>query len=144
MLRNPAFSCLVHSTQHPHLSRGRYALIDLAKRSGIFYLRHISRRASSHVQKRGTASRPWSDQIDPKDLLSLKGKTTVITGVSNVSISVDNAQVILGGGRGIGSALASLCAQLGSHVAVIDTLERTNHDVARLDDSHVRTGYYRY
>jgi len=49
-------------------------------------------------------------------LLSLKGKTTVITG----------------GGRGIGLALTRACVEAGGNVAVLDALAEQHEDFADL------------
>ncbi|KAI1619190.1 hypothetical protein EDD37DRAFT_698809 [Exophiala viscosa] len=62
------------------------------------------------------------------DLLSLKGKVTVVTGA----------------GRGIGLVLARTAAELGSNVALLDILPRPADDLSELEISFdVRARYYR-
>jgi sorbose reductase len=64
-----------------------------------------------------------------QELLSLKGKTTVITG----------------GGRGIGLALARGCVEVGGNVAVLDALSEPHPDFKEMQtefpDSQIQ--YYR-
>ncbi|EXJ85256.1 hypothetical protein A1O3_05931 [Capronia epimyces CBS 606.96] len=61
------------------------------------------------------------------DLITLKGKTAVITG----------------GARGLGLAIARGCAELGANIAVLDLLEQTA-EVAELErGTGVKVQYYR-
>ncbi|KAI1621362.1 dehydrogenase with different specificitie [Exophiala viscosa] len=61
------------------------------------------------------------------DLITLKGKTAVITG----------------GGRGLGLAIARGCAELGANIAVLDVLEHSD-DVTKLEEgTGIKTKYYR-
>lgn len=57
--------------------------------------------------------------------LSLKGKTTIITG----------------GARGIGLSLVEAAAEAGSNVAVFDRLDEPQRDLSKLG---VKAKYYRY
>lgn len=61
------------------------------------------------------------------DLLSLKGRTVVITG----------------GGRGIGLALAFAVAEAGGKVAIIDSAESPHEHFGKLQDICERVEYYR-
>ncbi|KAI1608326.1 short-chain dehydrogenase/reductase SDR [Exophiala viscosa] len=62
------------------------------------------------------------------DLLSLKGKVTVVTGA----------------GRGIGLVLARTAAELGSSVALLDVLPTPADDLSELErDFDIRAKYYR-
>jgi sorbose reductase len=65
-----------------------------------------------------------------QDLLSLKGKTIVITG----------------GGRGIGLALTRACVEAGGSVAVLDALSEPHEDFAGLkkDFGDDKIEYYKY
>lgn len=54
------------------------------------------------------------------DLFSLKDRVTVITG----------------GARGIGLAFAVACAEVGSHVAVLDVSSTPHHDFTRLQNDY--------
>lgn len=64
------------------------------------------------------------DKRSMSERLSLRGKTTVITG----------------GGRGIGLSLAEAAAEAGSDVAILDVLEEPQIDVSSLS---VQARYYR-
>ena len=63
-------------------------------------------------------------------MLSLKGKTTVITG----------------GGRGIGLALTRACVEAGGNVAVLDALPEPHEDFADLKKEFTasKIEYYKY
>jgi hypothetical protein len=65
-----------------------------------------------------------------QELLSLKGKTTVITG----------------GGRGIGLALTRACVEAGGNVAVLDALPEPHEDFADVknDFTASKIEYYKY
>jgi len=65
-----------------------------------------------------------------QELLSLKGKTIVITG----------------GGRGIGLSLTRACVEAGGSVAVLDALPEPHQDFFDLkkDFSKVKIEYYKY
>lgn len=56
--------------------------------------------------------------------MSLKGRTTVITG----------------GGRGIGLAIAEAAAEAGSNIALLDVLDKPQRDILNLG---VEGRYYR-
>lgn len=61
------------------------------------------------------------------DLLSLKGRTVVITGA----------------GRGIGLALAFAVAEAGGRVAIVDAADSPHAHYAKLQDTCEKVGYYR-
>lgn len=89
--------------------------------------------ASYNVDTRRHYSTPGSqsdlaEDMPLKDMLSLKDKVTVVTG----------------GARGIGLALANVSAELGSDIAIIDTLEKPHHDYEKLSEFGGKVKYYRY
>jgi NAD(P)-dependent dehydrogenase (short-subunit alcohol dehydrogenase family) len=53
-------------------------------------------------------------------------------------------RTFLGGGRGIGLALAYAVAQAGSNVAVLDCLPEPHDDFAQLRDFGAKVEYYKY
>ncbi|CAI7649097.1 unnamed protein product [Penicillium manginii] len=61
------------------------------------------------------------------DLMGLKGKLTVVTGAA----------------RGIGLALARGAAELGSDVAILDTLQEPSEDLKIWEQMGIRVKYYR-
>lgn len=65
------------------------------------------------------------EQRSIAERMSLKGKTTVITG----------------GARGIGLALAEAAAEAGSNLAILDVLEKPQRDLSELG---VKAEYYRF
>jgi hypothetical protein len=83
-----------------------------------------------------------------QEMLSLRGKVTVVTGkfftpfFDKSSFDVQRLNFV-GGARGIGLALAAVSAELGSDVAIIDTLEKPHEDFERLNDFGVKVKYYR-
>ena len=84
-----------------------------------------------------------SDGRSIQDLLSLKGKVTVVTGRSKDPERISTSLIEIGGGRGIGLTLARGAAELGSNVAVFDLLEEPHADFLKLaDELGVRTEYY--
>jgi sorbose reductase len=52
-------------------------------------------------------------------------------------------KVFLGGGRGIGLALAYAVAQAGSNVAVLDSLTEPHADFTQLKEFGVKAEYFR-
>lgn len=89
-------------------------------------------------------------KIPLKSLMSLEGKTTVVTGgwprpLPMISLSSKAADTFLGGGRGIGLALARQVAELGGDVAVLDFLKEPHKDFYELEkDFGVKVRYVRY
>lgn len=63
-----------------------------------------------------------------RDLLSLHGRTTVITG----------------GGRGIGMALATAAADAGSNVAILDVLDSPSVDLEEIQSGSAKAKYYQW
>ena len=57
--------------------------------------------------------------------MSLKGKTTIITG----------------GARGIGLSLVKSAAEAGSNIAIFDVLDKPQYDLSKLG---VKAEYYKY
>jgi NAD(P)-dependent dehydrogenase (short-subunit alcohol dehydrogenase family) len=58
-------------------------------------------------------------------------------------VCINTNGLSLGAARGIGLALATVSAELGSDVAVIDTLEQPSPDFERLNEFGVKVKYYR-
>lgn len=82
-----------------------------------------------------------------QDLLSLKGRVTVVTGQEFQTGLLQTIELILitGGARGIGLALARGTAELGSDVAVLDILEKPSEAFLDFEkDLGVRAKYYRW
>ncbi|KAK5272058.1 hypothetical protein LTR96_001688 [Exophiala xenobiotica] len=91
-----------------------------------FTVTHSPKTESPSV--RGAAGHERYKSQSIQDLLSLKGRVTVVTG----------------GARGIGLALAHGAAELGSDVAVLDILDKPNEAFDDLEkDLGVRAKYYR-
>lgn len=82
---------------------------------------------SLEINAQGPDSKYQSRSV--QDLLSLKGKTIVISG----------------GGRGIGLALTRACVEAGGDVAVLDALSEPHRDFAFLkkDFRHAKIEYYK-
>ncbi|KAK5555319.1 hypothetical protein LTR46_006949 [Exophiala xenobiotica] len=90
-----------------------------------FTVTHSPKTESPSVRGAAGPERYKSQSI--QDLLSLKGRVTVVTG----------------GARGIGLALAHGAAELGSDVAVLDILDKPNEAFDDLEkDLGVRAKYY--
>ena len=120
-----AFSPL--SVFHSHIAETR----SRQNRSQHLIFSRASRLFSSNPSKatvQGVDDKHNSRSV--QDLLSLKGKTTVITG----------------GGRGIGLALTRACVEAGGHVAVLDALSEPHKDFADLkqDFPASKIEYYKY
>ena len=64
------------------------------------------------------------------DLLSLKGRVTVITG----------------GARGLGLAFTLAVAEVGGSVAILDAADKPHDDYYEIEKRHpeVKLGYYKY
>ena len=101
-------------------------------------LQHRTQQVGCSARLFSTSSiRPAAPGADEKyksrsvqDLLSLKGKTTVITG----------------GARGIGLALTRACVEAGGNVAVLDALPEPHEDFADLKKEFTasKIEYYMY
>lgn len=81
-----------------------------------------------------------------QDLMSLKGRVTVVTGTfsSNALELPITDRSVTGGARGIGLALARGAAELGSDVAVLDVLDKPSEAFFEFEkDLGVKAGYYR-
>lgn len=103
---------------------------DLSARHARFSKTYLLwSRAFSASQGRLQVSQPdfATDTRDRRSLaerMSLKGRTTVITG----------------GGRGIGLAIAEAAAEAGSNIALLDVLDKPQRDILNLG---VEGRYYR-
>lgn len=82
------------------------------------------------------------------DLLSLKGKTVVITGTHMNLIFHEPESVLIGyvgGARGLGLAWARGCAEVGADVAVIDRLSAPDPEFELLNSElGVKARFYQY
>lgn len=89
-------------------------------------------------------------QHSVQDLISLKGKTAVITGKMGVQRKSELANVVVnihvaGGARGLGLAIARGCVELGANVAALDVLEEPSEEFSNLtSDLDVTAKYYRF
>lgn len=88
-----------------------------------FSQRHFAQGANQTATGRG-ANAESQTKRSMSDLFSLKDKTTIITG----------------GARGIGLSLVESVAEAGSNVAILDVLDRPQHDLSQLG---VKAQYYR-
>lgn len=77
------------------------------------------------------------------DLMSLKGKVTVVTGTL-YPLKIGFSTKWIGAARGIGLGLARGAAELGSDVAILDILEQPAEDLKSWEGLGVRVKYYRY
>jgi hypothetical protein len=87
------------------------------------------------------------------DLMSLKGKTVIITGRIERGLLVSPKDLLetlicccrpTGGARGLGLAWVRGCAEVGADVAVIDILDAPDPDFELLEkECKVKARYYR-
>jgi NADPH:quinone reductase-like Zn-dependent oxidoreductase len=85
----------------------------------------VHRQFSLSLSRHVTSAEAVEETRPMSERLSLKGKTTIITG----------------GARGIGLSLVEAAAEAGSNVAVFDRLDEPQRDLSKLG---VKAKYYRY
>lgn len=98
-----------------------------ARPSPLNHVRILSQHFTTSARRCTAANRDqgrdFKDQRPMIDRMSLKGRTTIVTG----------------GARGIGLSLVKAVAEAGSNIAVFDVLDKPQHDLSRLG---VKAEYY--